>query len=111
VNDTLGHEAGDVALKLLAEALRSGLRRDDAYRLGGDEFAIVLAGATRDDAEGVLGRLEQAVSSAAREPIQLIQASFGLAFYDPGESPDRLVARADQVLYEAKRRRRHEAVA
>ena len=45
MNDTLGHEAGDVALKLLAGALRSGLRRgDDAYRLGGDEFAVVLPG-------------------------------------------------------------------
>jgi diguanylate cyclase (GGDEF)-like protein len=111
VNDTLGHEAGDIALKLLAEALRSGLRREDAYRLGGDEFAIVLAGATREDAEGVLERLQEAVASAAREPIDLIQASFGLAFYEEGESPDRLVARADQVLYQAKRRRRHGAVA
>ncbi|MEA2408836.1 MAG: hypothetical protein QOE69_2955 [Thermoleophilaceae bacterium] len=111
VNDTLGHEAGDIALKLLAEALRSGLRREDAYRLGGDEFAIVLAGATREDAEGVLERLQEAVASAAREPIDLIQASFGLAFYEEGESPDRLVARADQVLYQAKRRRRHETVA
>ena len=44
VNDSLGHEAGDLALRLLADALRSGLRRDDAYRLGGDEFAIVLPG-------------------------------------------------------------------
>ena len=44
VNDTLGHEAGDLALRLLADALRTGLRRDDAYRLGGDEFAVVLAG-------------------------------------------------------------------
>ena len=46
VNDTLGHEAGDLALRLLADALRTGLRRDDAYRLGGDEFAVVLAGAS-----------------------------------------------------------------
>ena len=42
VNDTLGHEAGDMALKALGGALRTGLRRDDAYRLGGDEFAVVV---------------------------------------------------------------------
>ena len=111
VNDTLGHEAGDLALRLLADALRTGLRRDDAYRLGGDEFAIVLAGASGADAERVMARLQHAVSQAAREPIALIEASFGLAVYEPGETPDRLVARADQVLYSAKRRRRHEAIA
>jgi diguanylate cyclase (GGDEF)-like protein len=106
LNDTLGHEAGDLALRLLADALRTGLRRDDAYRLGGDEFAVVLAGASELDAERVTRRLQHAVSAAARPPIATIEASFGLAFYKPGESPDRLVARADVVLYEAKRRRR-----
>jgi diguanylate cyclase (GGDEF)-like protein len=111
VNDTLGHEAGDVALKLLAEALRTGLRRDDAYRLGGDEFAIVLPGAGELDAERVVQRLQHTLAHAAREPIELIQASFGVAAYEEGESPDRLVARADAVLYEAKRRSRHEALA
>ena len=70
VNDTLGHEAGDLALRLLADALRTDLRRDDAYRLGGDEFAIVLPGATEPDAERVVERLQHAVSVAAREPIE-----------------------------------------
>ena len=106
VNDTLGHEAGDLALRLLADALRTGLRRDDAYRLGGDEFAVVLAGASELDAERVLRRLQHAVSRAARPPISTIEASFGLAVYEPGETADRLVARADAILYEAKRRRR-----
>ena len=106
VNDTLGHEAGDLALRLLADALRTGLRRDDAYRLGGDEFAVVLAGASQVDAERVAHRLQHAVSRAARPPIATIEASFGMAVYEPGESADRLVARADAVLYEAKRRRR-----
>lgn len=111
VNDTLGHEAGDLALRLLAEALRGGLRRDDAYRLGGDEFAVVLPGAHEIDAERVTRRLEDAVSQVAREPLAALAASFGLAVYEPGEKPDHLVARADQVLYQAKRRRRHEGVA
>jgi PleD family two-component response regulator len=48
---------------------------------------------------------------AARPPLELIVASFGVAAYETGESPDRLVARADSVLYEAKRRSRHEALA
>jgi diguanylate cyclase (GGDEF)-like protein len=111
VNDSLGHEAGDLALRLLANALRSGLRRDDAYRLGGDEFAIVLPGATHEDGQRVVERLQEAVAVAGNDPITYIQASFGVSAYEPGESPDRLVARADAVLYESKRRRRHEAIA
>jgi diguanylate cyclase (GGDEF)-like protein len=106
VNDTLGHEAGDLALRLLADALRAGLRRDDAYRLGGDEFAIVLAGATELDAERVIRRLQHGVSRATEAPIAMIEASFGLAVYEHGESTDHLVARADRVLYDAKRQRR-----
>jgi diguanylate cyclase (GGDEF)-like protein len=108
VNDTLGHEAGDMALKALGAALRTGLRRDDAYRLGGDEFAVVLAGSSEEDAERVIERLHEAVAQAAQPPLDTIEASFGLAVYEPGESADRLVARADQILYAAKRRRRHE---
>ena len=87
VNDSLGHEAGDLALRLLADALRTGLRRDDAYRLGGDEFAVVLAGVPLD-AERV-ATASCAVSRAARPPIATIEASFGLAVYEPGESADR----------------------
>jgi PleD family two-component response regulator len=59
----------------------------------------------------VVERLQQAISEAARDPIDVIQASFGVAAYEHGETPDHLVARADAVLYQWKRRRRHEALA
>ncbi|MBN1529027.1 MAG: sensor domain-containing diguanylate cyclase [Thermoleophilaceae bacterium] len=106
LNDTLGHEAGDVALQLLAGALRSGLRRgDDAYRLGGDEFAVVLPGAGRLDAERVTRRLREATAACAAEPVKGIDASFGIAVYEPEEATDVLMARADEALYSDKRRR------
>jgi diguanylate cyclase (GGDEF)-like protein len=106
LNDTLGHEAGDVALQLLAGALRSGLRRgDDAYRLGGDEFAVVLPGAARLDAERVTRRLREATAACAAEPVKAIEASFGIAVHEPDETPDRLLARADEALYRDKRGR------
>ena len=110
VNDTHGHEAGDLALKLLADALRTGLRRsDDAFRIGGDEFAVVLGGASRLDAERVARRLQYQISRAARPPLDSIDASLGIAVHEPGEDPDRLVARADEALYGTKRRRRESA--
>ncbi len=105
VNDRHGHDAGDRALKALADALRTGLRRsDDAFRIGGDEFAVVLGGATRLDAERVAKRL-QGELSAARTSGQDIQASFGIAVREPDEATDKLVERADRLLYRAKRRR------
>jgi diguanylate cyclase (GGDEF)-like protein len=110
VNDSLGHEAGDLALRLLADALKAGLRRsDEAYRLGGDEFAVVLPGASRLDAERVSRRLAAAVSVCAKPPLTAVAASFGIAVRDPGETPEELMARADGALYRAKRRRRTSA--
>ena len=65
VNDQHGHDAGDRALKALADALRTGLRRsDDAFRIGGDEFAVVLGGASRLDAERVAHRLQTELAAA-----------------------------------------------
>jgi diguanylate cyclase (GGDEF)-like protein len=106
VNDRHGHHAGDRALKALADALRKGLRRsDDAYRLGGDEFAVVLGGASRLDAERVAKRLQRELA-AQRAAGQNIEASFGIAALERGETPEELMARADELLYLAKRRRR-----
>jgi diguanylate cyclase (GGDEF)-like protein len=97
VNDTDGHEAGDRALQALAVALQGQLRRsDEAYRIGGDEFGIILGGASQLDAERVMRRLRDAVD---------IGASFGVAIHRPGDDPERLVLRADEALYETKKRR------
>lgn len=106
VNDQFGHDAGDLALQALADALRSGLRRsDDAFRIGGDEFAVVLGGTSRLDAERISQRLQRALL-IKRTAGEDMEASFGIAVREPGESPDGLVARADAMLYRAKRRRR-----
>ncbi len=106
INDKHGHDAGDRALQALGDALRTGLRRsDDAFRLGGDEFAVVLSGADRLDAERVSQRL-QAALAVKRSTGQEVEASFGIAVREPGETHEQLVARADQLLYQAKHRRR-----
>jgi diguanylate cyclase (GGDEF)-like protein len=110
VNDSQGHEAGDKALQLLAGALRSELRRsDEAYRIGGDEFAVILPSAARLDAERVMRRLRGALAGCLLESGHSIEASFGVAVHESGDDPDRLVARADEALYQAKRRREETA--
>jgi diguanylate cyclase (GGDEF)-like protein len=110
LNDTHGHEAGDRALQLLAAALRSGLRRsDEAYRLGGDEFGVVLADTSRLDAERVMRRLRDAVGAGTLDNGERLDASFGIAVHEPGDDLGRLVSRADEALYTAKRRREESA--
>ena len=105
VNDTRGHDAGDKALQMLADALRGQLRRsDEAYRVGGDEFAVLLPGASRLDAERVMRRLRETIpgDSSGADPFE---ASFGIALLEPGDDAERVVSRADKALYQAKRRR------
>jgi diguanylate cyclase (GGDEF)-like protein len=106
VNDTHGHELGDRALQMLAEALSGELRRsDEAYRIGGDEFGIVLPGASQLDAERVMRRLREAVGLGMLATGDRIEASFGVAVHQRGDDALRLVRRADEALYSAKRRR------
>jgi diguanylate cyclase len=110
LNDTHGHEAGDEALQLLAAALQSQLRRsDEAYRIGGDEFAVILPAANRLEAERVVRRLRDAVARRVLASGDAIDASFGVSVYQPGDDPERLVVRADDALYQAKRRREESA--
>ncbi|HEX3277084.1 MAG TPA: diguanylate cyclase [Thermoleophilaceae bacterium] len=106
VNDTRGHDAGDKALQTLADALRAELRRsDEAYRVGGDEFAVLLPGASRLDAERVMRRLRETIPADAPSDADPIEASFGIALLEPGDDAERVITRADQALYQAKRKR------
>jgi diguanylate cyclase (GGDEF)-like protein len=106
VNDTRGHDAGDKALQMLADALRGQLRRsDEAYRVGGDEFAVLLPRASRLDAERVMRRLRETIPSDGPAGADPIEASFGIALLEPGDDAERVVSRADKALYQAKRRR------
>ncbi|WP_457108579.1 diguanylate cyclase domain-containing protein [Methylobacterium sp. P5_C11] len=107
VNDTLGHQAGDTLLRIVAQRLKSVLRIEDTIaRLGGDEFVIIQTGQGRtEDAVRLAERLLEAVSP----PVDLggypagIGISVGVALA-PGDGldPDHLYARADQALYRAK---------
>ena len=111
VNDTWGHQAGDIVLQTLSSRLRLRLRTGDLLaRLGGDEFVIVFESSGQDDArhqmESALQRLHQAVEA----PIEVapgchveIGMSLGLAVY-PLDATDgeTLLRQADIALYRAK---------
>lgn len=103
VNDTLGHAAGDACLQAIADHLRACLRPGDLVgRLGGEEFAIFLPGAARADAEAVGRRLCHEAAAAGADERRGVTLSAGAALGERGLPLDRLMARADAALYEAK---------
>jgi len=107
LNDTHGHLAGDAALKRLGALIRRGVRRSDlAVRLGGEEFAIFVSGPSALSCRVLAERLG-AQARRARLPGaargHALTLSIGIAFHRPKESLERLMARADRLLYRAKR--------
>lgn len=108
VNDTHGHDAGDVMLIVIAARLRVALRPGDmAFRLGGDEFALILApGTTRPQIDGLTSH----IANSMEQPIMLPSGesiasslSLGSALY-PDDSADArdLMRQADAAMYAAK---------
>lgn len=108
INDTLGHEMGDLLLVKMAKRIEQAIRPSDiAARLGGDEFVIVLENVSDlDSGETVAKRLGEQFS----HPFQLgseemiVTASIGIALSDEtDETPDDILRKADAAMYQAKR--------
>jgi diguanylate cyclase (GGDEF)-like protein len=109
VNDTHGHEQGDVLLRQFGARLLEAVRKTDfVARLAGDEFVVVLEGLSdaqdaHEKASGLLAVLRQPY--ALHRANVRVGASIGVALHLPGDSPDldRWLARADSAMYAAKR--------
>ena len=103
-NDTYGHVAGDEALRLVAQALKSHARPYDLVaRYGGEELAIILPNTRAQDARFVAERVRRAIEEIAW-PNKTVTVSVGAATLIPGMSPTILITLADQALYAVKRR-------
>jgi diguanylate cyclase (GGDEF)-like protein/PAS domain S-box-containing protein len=106
VNDTLGHQVGDLLLQQIGPRLAQVLRQSDTLaRLGGDEFALVLPDVTEHAACAVAER----IVDLFRRPFQIesldleLGVSIGVAYYPThGEGPADLLQRADVAMYDAK---------
>ncbi len=105
VNDELGHESGDALLAVIGATLRNGTRAVDAVaRLGGDEFGVLLPETDGPTAEALLERLRATLDAEVRAGGWRIGLSYGVAtFLFPPRSVDQLMARADRLMYAAKR--------
>ena len=113
VNDTYGHEQGDLALRGLANIMRRTVRASDiAVRTGGDEFLVLMAKSTLEEAKIAAERLREAIEAQGRsDPRMAITVSAGVAGWRAGRSVEQVLAAADLALYAAKRAGKDRVVA
>ncbi|MDO6455406.1 GGDEF domain-containing protein [Neptunomonas phycophila] len=115
VNDTYGHDAGDVALKRLAHVMHASLRSSDIMaRIGGEEFAAIITDLSNNN---VLHKAEHLRASLEKEEITWkahsfsITMSIGVAYYSPNDKGiSDVLKRADQALYNAKGHGRNQVI-
>lgn len=108
INDELGHEAGDVVLKTVAERMLACVRQSDTVaRFGGDEFVAILENLDHPESASVVAKK---VIAALLEPITVpgdisatVGASIGISIFpDDGQTMDELARAADEAMYAVK---------
>lgn len=109
INDTYGHNYGDIAIKAIAQVLKNNARSIDiAARMGGEEFNLLLPGV--DSAGGCIAaeRIRKAIAAVELDKIGHITASLGVATYlEHSEDIEDLLELADRAMYESKRNGRN----
>jgi diguanylate cyclase len=107
LNDELGHNAGDEALKSLAALVKNSLRPSDTVaRYGGEEFVVLLPDTSVADGQMILTRLQRTLSSGLfmhEQKNVMVTFSAGVTGYRRTERIEDTLERADQSLFEAKR--------
>lgn len=109
INDTYGHNYGDIAIKAIAEVLKNNARSIDiAARMGGEEFNLILPGVDIEGGCIAAERIRKAIESIELEKIGHITASLGVATYpDQSDDLEELLELTDQAMYESKRNGRN----
>jgi diguanylate cyclase (GGDEF)-like protein len=109
INDTHGHQVGDVVLIRLAETIKSSVRGSDlAARYGGEEIAVVLPGADAKQAATIAEKLRKSISATPMKVQNIevpVTVSIGIAANDRAQkftAPDALINAADKAVYAAK---------
>ncbi len=109
INDTYGHDVGDLVLRHIADEVSHVIRKNDFFaRFAGDEFCLILEDTSTDESiQVVLDKIIDVISNPifVGEASIVVGVSIGVAVYPSGgESPDALLKHADMAMYDSKRR-------
>ena len=111
INDEYGHDKGDIYLKKVCRTISDVFKRSPVYRVGGDEFVLILKDEDFHNFKFLLERFEivvDEINASAEAPWEQVWVSKGFAFFDPSEDNlvQKIMQRADRLMYEDKRARK-----
>jgi len=114
INDSLGHDRGDVILQRVAKAISSNVRATDvASRWGGEEFLVLMPGTSEQEAcavaERILLGIRETAGKTERSPL-MVTATLAVSQIRQGESFESALSRTDQALYRGKQQGRDQVV-
>ncbi|MEH0665599.1 diguanylate cyclase [Vibrio scophthalmi] len=111
VNDTYGHQTGDIVLTELSDLLTQNVRDTDIVgRWGGEEFLVICSGGDPATLSDLAERLREVVATFSFTDIPALTISIGVARYHDGDDINTLLSRADHALYQAKDQGRNRVV-
>jgi diguanylate cyclase (GGDEF)-like protein len=116
INDTHGHEAGNEALRYVADVLKDNTRQSDTVaRYGGDEFVVVLPDLGGDEAQRVIERVQSALGANPfvhnSHELQIGLSIGAASFPDDAQTPQELLTASDRAMYRIKQVKRIMGVA
>lgn len=104
INDIFGHDVGDKVLKDVSARVASNIRTSDlVVRWGGEEFIIIVPATNLAETFVLAEKLRNSIEQHKIPDIGSVTCSFGVTTFHAGDTPDTLVKRADETMYQAKR--------
>jgi len=111
VNDTYGHNVGDIVLKTFSQLITNKIRISDIFaRWGGEEFVILLLDTDINGGYEVAEQIRKVIENYNFKQVKKVTASFGVAEYEHKQSLEDLVKRCDKALYIAKSGEKNQVV-
>lgn len=111
VNDTYGHDVGDIVLKQLVEVVKTQIRDTDIFaRWGGEEFIVMARMSGLSKARSLAERIRESVEKSEFEIVGNITCSIGVASYVDGDTEKSIAKRVDEALYAAKESGRNRVI-
>lgn len=108
VNDRYGHSAGDYVLKTVADIVRESIRKIDYFvRWGGEEFMIISSETNLKEGSALAERIREIIESSTFKDVGKVTVSFGVTEFRANDTEDSLIKRADDAMYEAKKKGRN----